>query len=647
MTTDSDTAVAPSWPSIDVRDLGIAYLSGKRRVDVLSGVTLRLARGEVLGLVGESGSGKSTLASALLGSLRTSSFISSGSVTVEGQDVLRLKGKALREFRSSRVALVPQNAGAALTPTMRIVDQLDEAFPTGAGAARRERRARAEELLRLVRLPSAAAALDKYPHQFSGGQQQRIGIAMALASRPALLVLDEPTTGLDVVTQAAILDTLSRLHRELGMSMVLVSHDLGVIDRMCTHVAVMRKGRIVESGPTPDVLSRPQHPYTQGLIASVPRIAVPGIPPSLDDAAIDAFERGEVVEAIKGGVYVRRTPTGTAKVLEIRDLTVDYRHRHVPGTGPTVQGVDLDVHVGEIVALVGESGSGKSTIANVVAGLQKRESGTLTLTGTTTLEPIVARRTKAVRQAIQFIFQNADTSLNPRRTVRDAVSRPLRLFDIRGHSVEEALAEVDLQSTFSERLPGQLSGGQRQRVGIARAVAAEPSLVLADEIVSALDVSVQSSILRLMDRLAYQKQLGFLFITHDLAVVRAVADRVVVLYLGRIVEEGRVEEIFGSVCHPYTKLLLEAVIELGVDHADVSTPQQDEIPDAPPEHGCPFASRCPLVQEVCRLEEPPVVQLSATHSVRCHADVSLLRHTTGPFQRLPQPHLVESPGGTA
>ncbi|MFG2106490.1 ABC transporter ATP-binding protein [Micromonospora chersina] len=647
MTTDRDPRLEPPRPSVDVQDLSVSYLSGKRRVDVLSGVSLRLAPGEVLGLVGESGSGKSTLAGALLGSLRTSSFISSGTVTVDGRDVFRLKGKTLREFRSSRIALVPQNAGAALTPTMRIVDQIAEAFPKEAVASRSDRRARAEELLRLVRLPSAAAALDKYPHQFSGGQQQRIAIAMALAARPSLLVLDEPTTGLDVVTQAAILDTLSRLHRELGMSMVLVSHDLGVIDRMCTHVAVLRKGRIVESGPTRDVLSRAQHPYTRGLIASVPRIAAPGIPPSLDDAAIDAFDRGEVTDPATDTVQVRRAPTGTAKVLEIRNLTVDYRHKHVPGTGPTVQGVDLDVHAGEIVALVGESGSGKSTIANVVAGLQKRETGTLTLASTTALEPTVARRSKAVRQAIQFIFQNADTSLNPRRTVRDAVSRPLRLFDVRGRSVEAALADVELQSSFSERLPGQLSGGQRQRVGIARAVAAEPKLVLADEIVSALDVSVQSSILRLMDRLAQEKDLGILFITHDLAVVRAVADRVVVLYLGRTVEEGRVDEIFDEVCHPYTKLLLDAVIELGDDHTAAPPPRQDEIPDAPPELGCPFASRCPLVRDVCRVEAPPVVRLSHTHSIRCHADVSELRHPTSPHERLAEPHLVQPTGGAA
>jgi len=614
--------------AIEVRGLDIAYMSGKRRVDVLSGVNLELAHGEVLGLVGESGSGKSTMAGVLLASLRTSSFVSNGTVHLAGVDVFKLKGKELSRFRASHVALVPQNAGAALTPTMRIGEQLAEAFrlDTASSAGRETRRARAIELLNLVRLPNAAAALEKYPHQFSGGQQQRIGIAMALAARPKLLVLDEPTTGLDVVTQAAILDTLSRLHAELGMAMVLVSHDLGVIDKMCSQVAVLRRGKVVEFGRTRQVMENPSHPYTKGLLASVPRVSVPGIPPSLDDAAIDAFEGGADMPPVDESLYQRVAPQGTPRVLSIRGLSVDFNRKPKPGSAPTVMDIDLDVHAGEIVALVGESGSGKSTIANVVAGLQKRKSGDLTLDGTTELSATVAQRAKGVRRAVQIIFQNADTSLNPRRTVRDAVTRPLRLFNVKGLSAEDALAEVGLPGNFGQRLPGQLSGGQRQRVGIARAVSAGPSLVLADEIVSALDVSVQSSILRLMDRLAREDGIGFLFITHDLAVVRSVADRVVVLYLGRIVEEGTVAEIFGPVSHPYTKLLLDSVIEVGDDHSAAMAPGQDEVPAGPPAQGCPFASRCPLVMDICRTVRPSPLELSGTHSVRCHAPLEALAH---------------------
>ncbi|WP_427016292.1 ABC transporter ATP-binding protein [Pseudarthrobacter sp. P1] len=606
-------------PIVNINNLSVSYTSGGLKVDVLKGITLRLDRGRVLGLVGESGSGKSTLAGTFLGSLRSGSFISSGSVAVAGQDVFSLPAPALRQLRRTDVAMVPQNAGSALTPTMRIVDQIAEALRSPE-LDRAAKRARAEELLRLVRLPNPAQALGKYPHQFSGGQQQRIGIAMAVAANPALLVLDEPTTGLDVVTQAAILDLLTDLARTLDMSMVLVSHDLGVIDKMCTDIAVLRDGRIVEAGATRAVLAAPQHPYTQGLLASVPRVDTPGIPPSMDHAAIDAG----VQPAGSREVYVRAAPSGTPTVLAVRDLTIDYRRRPVPGTGPTVQGVSFDVHASEIVALVGESGSGKSTIANAIAGLQRTEAGTMALSGGRDLARTVSERPKGLRQAVQLIFQNADTSLNPRKTVRAAIARPLKLFGVQRTTVEQSLAEVDLPAGFAQRLPGQLSGGQRQRVGIARAIAAGPSLVLADEIVSALDVSVQSSILRLMDTMSREKGIGFLFITHDLAVVRAVADRVVVLYLGRVVEEGTVEAIFSETSHPYTRLLLDSVIELGDDHDAKPRNARDEIPAAPPEHGCPYASRCPLVRDACRTEAPPAIRVSAGHQIMCHADISEL-----------------------
>ncbi|MCO4253674.1 ABC transporter ATP-binding protein [Pseudarthrobacter cellobiosi] len=604
---------------VEISDLSVSYLTGTRQVDVLKDITLELRRGRILGLVGESGSGKSTLAGALLGSLRTTSFISSGSVRIAGRDVFACTAKELRSLRITEVAMVPQNAGIALTPTMTIREQLAEVLHDAKGDKTRQRR-RAEELLGLVRLPNPGQALDRYPHQFSGGQQQRIGIAMAIASNPSVLVLDEPTTGLDVVTQAAILDLLSDLQSRLGMSMVIVSHDLGVIDKMCTDIAVLRLGEVVESGSTREVLTNPQHPYTRGLIVSVPRIDTPGIPPSLDRQAADAA--GGPQDG--GGIYRRTPPSNPRSVLAVRDLTIDYRRKPVPGTGPTVERVNFDVRAGEIVALVGESGSGKSTIANAIAGLQRTDAGTISLADGGELAKTVASRPKRLRQAIQLIFQNADTSLNPRKTVQAAIQRPIRLFGLKDTSVEAALSDVDLPASFAQRLPGQLSGGQRQRVGIARAIAASPSLVLADEVVSALDVSVQSSILRLMDQLAKDKEIGFLFITHDLAVVRAVADRVVVLYLGRVVEEGSVEQIFSSTSHPYTRLLLDAVIELGDDHAAKVPAGKDEIPAAPPETGCPFASRCPIVRDICHTLEPPTIQASATHTIKCHAPISEL-----------------------
>jgi peptide/nickel transport system ATP-binding protein len=609
---------------VQIQNLGISYRTGKREVSVLKDINLELGRGRVLGLVGESGSGKSTLAGALLGSLRVGSFVATGTASVSGHDVFALRPKELRRFRISEVALVPQNAGSALTPTMKIHEQIAEALHSLRGN-KTAQRSRAEELLRLVRLPNPAQALDRYPHQFSGGQQQRIGIAVALAADPTLLVLDEPTTGLDVVTQAAILDLLAELQGSLGMSMVLVSHDLGVIDKMCTDVAVLRRGEIVEAGATREVLTNPRHPYTRGLLASVPRIDVPGIPPSMDQDAIDAG-----LDPVQGEVYRRTAPRTAQPVLTVESLSIDYRRKHVPGTGATVKDVSFTVNAGEVVALVGESGSGKSSIANAIAGLQKTAGGRITLAEGGELAKTVSGRPKDLRQAIQLIFQNADTSLNPRQTVRTAIQRPINLFGVKNASVQQSLADVDLPDGFAQRLPGQLSGGQRQRVGIARAVAAAPALVLADEVVSALDVSVQSSILRLMDDLSREKSLGFLFITHDLAVVRAIADRVVVLYLGRVVEEGTVDEIFASVSHPYTRLLLDSVIELGDDHEAKMKAVKDEIPAAPPEHGCPFASRCPLVRDICHTVAPPTIAVSASHDIQCHADVAELAGAAAP-----------------
>lgn len=601
-------------PIVEVGSVRLQHRVGKAHRDILIDVSLTVDRGDVVGLVGESGSGKSTLATLLLGYTWRAASITAGTVRVAGVDVFGLSPKALQDFRARHVALVPQNAGAALTPTMRIAEQLDEVLcrrhPHMPAAQRRDR---AIELLTTARLSRPLEALAKYPHQFSGGQQQRIGIAMALCADPALLVLDEPTTGLDVVTQAAILDTLAELQRGGAMSMVLVSHDLGVIDRMCSTVAVMRTGRILESGPVMRVLRDPRHPYTRSLIASMPSVRSAGIPPSIDEEAVAAVERGETTELRLEPAEIRQHPTPAPPVLAVRGLTVDYAHRRTPNRGPVVDNVSLDVNAGEIVALVGESGSGKSTIANAIAGLVPRQAGSVVLAGHGDVEPTVTRRPKAVRQAIQLIFQNADTSLNPRRTVRQAIARPLRLFGVRDRSVESCLRDTHLEPAFANRLPSQMSGGQRQRVGIARAIAAEPQLVLADEIVSALDVSVQSSILRLMDQLSAKQRLGFLFITHDLGVVRAVADRVVVLYLGRKVEEGTVEDIFLSgVNHPYTRMLLESVIELGAGHTEARRPETGDIPVASAtEESLRTAAGAGAGQ-------PPARVVSDTHTIWCH-----------------------------
>ncbi|MDO4100070.1 dipeptide ABC transporter ATP-binding protein [Clavibacter michiganensis] len=520
---------------VRVADLAISYAAGRTDVPVVRGVSFEIRAGRALGLVGESGSGKSTVARTLLAHLRRGSRIVGGAVEVAGDDVFALSPAATRELRGGTAAVVAQNAGQALTPSMRVGRQLREALESHGLPSEDER---VEELIRLVRLPEPATIVRRYPHQLSGGQQQRIAIAMAVAARPRVLVLDEPTTALDVVTQAAVLTLIRDLARELGMAVLLVSHDLGVVSTMVDEIAVMRDGVIVEHRPTAELFASPEHPYTRELLA-----AIPGGP----GAAGPAPAEDQV------------TPMVVADGLVVR---------YARGLPPAVSDVSFTIAPRETLAVVGESGSGKTTLATALAGLVPTESGTFRFQGDGVegdLTSAVAGRSPALRRAVQLVFQNADTSLNPRRTVGAAIARPLKLFTGRASAerVGEILTEVGLSPDFAARLPNQLSGGQRQRVGIARALAAGPQLVIADEITTALDVRVQAEILDLLARLQRDKGLSCLFISHDLAVVRGVADRVAVMTGGRIVEIGPTERVFQGPNHPYTRQLLAATLEPG------------------------------------------------------------------------------------
>jgi len=527
---------------VSVNSLSVAYRSGGRDVPVVHEVSLEVAQGRTLALVGESGSGKSTVAATLLGHLRYGSRITGGSVVVDGQDVFALPARELRRLRGSTVALVGQNAGHALTPSMRIGRQIAEA---GGSVP-------VVDLLEQVRLPRPAELARRYPHELSGGQQQRVAIAMAVAARPKVLVLDEPTTGLDVVTQRGVLDLIAALRDELGLAAVLVSHDLGVVAHMADEVTVLRSGRVVEAAPTRTLFTAPQDPYTRRLLASVPR---------LDDAGLAVVgETGE--REVRPKVPV---PDDSPVAVSAVDVTVDY------GSARAVHGVSFDVRRGEVLALVGESGSGKSTLAWTLAGLRTPSGGTMTHqpghTDPGDLARPAGRRPLSLRRRVQLVFQNADTSLNPRRSVGDAIRRPLRFFgtaDSRPQAAERArglITDVRLDPDLADRLPAQLSGGQRQRIGIARALAGEPDVLIADEITTALDVSVQADVLRLLDDLRRERQLACLFISHDLAVVRGIADRVVVLRNGVVVEEGPTDAVFASPGHPYTRQLMAAALE--------------------------------------------------------------------------------------
>ncbi|MFJ3380736.1 dipeptide ABC transporter ATP-binding protein [Curtobacterium sp. NPDC090217] len=544
--------------AVRVDDLAISYAAGRTWVPVVRGVSFTIDAGRTLGLVGESGSGKSTVARTLLAHLRTGSTIVGGTVTVAEQDVFALSPAETRALRGGTASVVAQNAGQALTPSMRIGEQIREALRAHGEPDGPERVA---ELVRLVRLPDPDTIVRRYPHQLSGGQQQRVAIAMAVAARPRVLVLDEPTTALDVVTQAAVLDLVADLGRELGMAVLLVSHDLGVVSAMADEIAVMRHGEIVEHRATADLFADPQHEYTRALLAAVPNGTSTAGTRS-GGAGPDGLEA-----TVPGTVRSTATPTvpPVRPVVTARDLVVRYGR----GLPAAVDGVSFEIAAHETLAVVGESGSGKSTLATALAGLVPAESGSFDYTDDTVtgdLRDPVAARSAALRRAVQLVFQNADTSLNPRRTVGAAIARPLRLFT--GSSsrqrVADLLTQVGLGPEFANRLPAQLSGGQRQRVGIARALAAGPRLVIADEITTALDVQVQAGILSLLADLQRENGLSCLFISHDLAVVRGVADRVAVMTGGRIVEIGPTGRVFTGPNHPYTSTLLAATLEPGV-----------------------------------------------------------------------------------
>ncbi|GAB2969734.1 dipeptide ABC transporter ATP-binding protein [Frigoribacterium salinisoli] len=526
-------------PVVRIDDLSISYAAGRRDVPVVRGVSFAIPAGRALGLVGESGSGKSTVARTLLAHLRRGSTVVGGSVTVAGADVFGLDDRDRRALRGGTAALVAQNAGQALTPSMRVGRQLREALESHGLPGGHDR---VLELVRHVRLPDPETLVDRYPHQLSGGQQQRIALAMAIAARPKLLVLDEPTTALDVVTQSAVLELVRDLAVELEMAILLVSHDLGVVSTMADEIAVMRDGVVVEHRPTAELFADPHHEYTRELLASVPRARATGLPSG-------------------GGSHL----APAAPVVVARDLVV----RYARGLPAAVDGVSFDIGQRETLAVVGESGSGKSTLATAMAGLIPAESGSFAFHGSDGLEgdltQPVAGRALALRRSVQLIFQNADTSLNPRRTVGAAIARPLKLFtgSASAERVGELLVEVGLTPDFASRLPAQLSGGQRQRVGIARALAAGPDLIIADEITTALDVRVQAGVLDLLTSLRDEKGLSCLFISHDLAVVRGVADRVAVMTGGRIVEIGSTEDLFRAPAHPYTRTLLDATLDPG------------------------------------------------------------------------------------
>ena len=589
---------------LSIRQLDIEYES----VSAVDSVNLTVHRGEVLGLVGESGCGKSTLATATLGFLRGSGRRTAGRILLEGRNLFDLRPKELQEMRGAHVALVPQNPGRALAPHRRIHRQLRDVL-RAHGYREADIGKRIDELLRAVELPEPETIAKRFPHELSGGQQQRACIAVALAMSPELLVLDEPTTNLDATTQSQILDLLHRLRRRGGLSMLYVTHDLALISGFADCIAVMYAGRIVELGRAPDVLGNPEHPYTQGLVASVPRMDdegggtdalkgslrrsdlprgcpfAPRCPHSeqacreqrqellpIGDGHLVACRRAPVpAPAVSPPRSIRGPARGSPEeLLEIERLTVRYgRGAFRTPAPPAVDDLSLSIAEGEVVALVGESGSGKSTLARAIAGTVIPSGGVIRFGGSM-LPPRLVARSRDVARAIGFVFQNPDESLNPRQSVRRALCRPaMRLsgLDRAGANLraEVVLESVRLDASYQDRYPDQLSGGERQRVAIARALVPDPRLLVCDEVLSALDVSVQAGILTLLEQLKREAGITMLFISHDLAVVRRIADRVVVLQNGRIVEVAAKSDLYANPKHDYTRRLLAASPVISAD----------------------------------------------------------------------------------
>jgi oligopeptide/dipeptide ABC transporter ATP-binding protein len=588
-------------PAIVVKGLRI-FVRGTTR-DIVDDISFEIAPGEVLGLVGESGSGKTTVGLALLGHARRGVQIAGGSVRLGDVDVLALGEGELAHLRGRLISYVPQDPAAALNPALRIGTQLREileAHNFGAGAD--ARRARVLEMMREVALPDNDAFLKRYPHELSGGQQQRVGLAIAFACRPRVIVLDEPTTGLDVTTQAHVLETVRDLATTHGVAALYVSHDLAVVGTLATRVAVMYSGRIVELGPVLDLFRAAAHPYTQRLIFAIPhltggrelvgiggRAPSPGRrPPGCAFAPRCSFAQerctmsvpelrpiavGHQVRCVRAeevrGQMLRRGTDGAradralgAPILVLSDVSAGYRRRAV------VQDINLELARQECLALVGESGSGKTTLARSVAGLHSQRGGQITLNGAP-LAMSARNRTREHRRMIQYVFQNPYGSLNPRRTIGRIISQPLEIFgrmkgDAAGKKVAEMLDRVALTAAYADRFPDQLSGGERQRVAIARALVCEPSVLVCDEVTSALDVSVQAAIVELLATLQRDLGLSMLFVTHNLPLVRSIAQRVAVMSEGRIVELGSVEQILESPVNPYTRRLLSDTPSLEV-----------------------------------------------------------------------------------
>jgi peptide/nickel transport system ATP-binding protein len=648
---------------------------------ILQDVSFEIAAGEAYGMVGESGCGKSTVALAIMQYLGRGLTLTAGRILFEGRDIGAMGAEQLRALRGNRLAMVYQDPMSSLNPVMTIGRQLIEVPMLHGERDQAKARTRAISMLGEVRLPDAEAMMDRYPHQLSGGQQQRVVIAMALMAEPALLIMDEPTTGLDVTIEAAILELVRELRSKFGTAILFISHNLGTVARLCDRIGVLYAGRLVETGSIRDVFKAPAHPYTRGLLAALPATGDPGsgihrrLAPI--EGTLTAADRARPgcafaprcsyadprlcvaqtigLERIPGGSDHLARCSRIAFVATTRPAGIDHRQVASPAqrgrvmltldalskrydlasrfgfkSGLSVRALtdaSMEARAGETLAIVGESGSGKSTLAKVVSGLTPASSGGARLGDTEIGNVGVDQRSPDTRRRIQMVFQNPDATLNPSHSIAFALMRPLR--QQRGLSKAEARVEVvrlmervRLPADLLSRKPHQLSGGQRQRVAVARALAGQPDLIIADEPVSALDVSVQAAIVNLLGELLEAGDLALVLISHDLGLVRHMADWVAVMYLGRVVEYGPAGQVFAAPFHPYTEALLEAAPRPDPDAKAPAVVLAGQMPSPTALlQGCVFASRCPKkIDGLCE-REPPPVRLFGVHKIECHLEL--------------------------
>lgn len=677
-------------PVIKIQDLAVAYKVRGGEIEAVQNVSFEIYRGETHAIVGESGCGKSTVAWAIVNFLGNNGYVKRGSIKFMGQDLVGKKGEELRRLRGDQIAMVYQDPMQALNPSLRIGEQLKETLTVHRGLDDHKAKKRCIEMLDRVYMPDPANVMNRYPHQISGGQQQRVVIAMALLTNPALLIMDEPTTALDVTVEATVLDLIAELRRDFDTAIMYISHNLGVVARVSTMVGVMYAGEMVEKATVEEIFKDPQHPYTQGLIRCVPKLGsdksssilypirgrVPPpdkrpsgciFAPRCDYRRDLCLEKRPRLEQLPEGSWVSchyaseidakkwRPPEDMTlpvlsepgdngkNVLEVDNLRKYYEVRgsslkdvlgmNKPRQVKAVEEVTFAVPKGKTLGIVGESGCGKSTLVKTIIGLEDSTSGKVTFLGCD-MTRVLSTRDKQFIKELQMVFQNPDSTMNPSFTVGHQIARPMRLFntvpkDQIREEVIKLLNAMRLGENYFDRVPRQLSGGEKQRVGIARALASHPELVMCDEPVSALDVSVQAAILNLL--LDVQSKFGttLIFIAHDLSVVRYFSDYVAVMYLGQIVECGPAEAIYTPPYHPYTEALLSAVPIPDPSAKQKHIRLEGTVPSSiDPPSGCRFHTRCPRRHmlpdpDVC-LTLPPWREASADHRIFCHHSLETL-----------------------